>query len=72
MMNMEKGESDPVSRAFFCCSSNAADSEGAVGVHPQVLHRFAESLRTHFNGATQAIGVQGVENLPGPTVAAER
>ena len=27
---------------------------------------------THFNGATQAIGVQGVDVLPGPTVAAER
>ena len=27
---------------------------------------------THFNGATQAIGVKEVEILPGPTVTAER
>ena len=27
---------------------------------------------THCNGVTQAIGIQGEEILPGPTVAAER
>ena len=38
-----------------------------------VLHHFADSLlHTHCNGATQAVGVQGVENLPGSTVAVER
>ena len=60
-------------KSCFCfCSSDVADSEGAVGDQPKVLYSFADSLSTHFNGATQAVGVQGVDLLPGPTLAAER
>ena len=62
-----------VNSCFCFCSLDVADSDGAVAVQPQVLYHFADSpLCTYCNGATQAIGVQGEETLPGSTVAAER
>ena len=73
MMTMEKVNQIQYQQLFCFCSLDVADSDGAVGVQPQVSYHFADSLlRTHCNGATQAIGVQGVEILPGSTVAAER
>ena len=58
---------------LLCFCSFVFDSEGEVGVQQQVLYNFADSRTvTHCIVATQAIGVQGEEILPGPTVADER
>ena len=44
MMTMEKVNQIQYQQLFCFCSLDVADSDGAVGVQPQVLHNFADSL----------------------------
>ena len=73
MMTMEKGESDPMSTAAFVFAAWMLLTQMVQWQsNPRSYIILLTHSFTHCNGATQAIGVQGVEILPGSTVAAER
>ena len=72
MMTIEKGESDPISTATFVFAASLLTQRVQLESNPRSHIILLTHSFTHCNGATQAIGVQGVEILPGSTVAAER
>ena len=73
MMSMEKGESDPMPRADFVFAALMLLTQTVQWEsNPRSYIILLTHSFTHCNGVTQAIGIQGEEILPGPTVAAER
>ena len=67
-----KGESDPMSTVVFVFAAQMLLNWLQWESNPRSYMVLLTHSFTHFNGATQAIGIQGVDVLPGPTVAAER